>query len=63
MHSKSAHKVSYEASKKILKVTRGVLKERIKLFSSAIFVTNYTLFASFLTFQIRADQGFFICQF
>ena len=63
MDSKSAHYVSCKAPQKILKVTRGIIKERRTLVSSAIFVVIIEYMKRFLAFPKRAGQGFFLEQF
>ena len=57
--SKSAHYISYKAPQKILKVTRGVLKEQRQLFSSAIFLLDHKIYESFLALAKSSGQGLF----
>ena len=56
--SKSANYISCKAIQKILKVTRGALHERRKLFSSAIFVVNCRIYETFLQCQNMQVKAF-----
>ena len=63
VRSKAAQYISFKTPQNILRVTRRGLKKRRKLFSSPIFVVNYRISKTFLTFPKRAGQGLFICKF
>ena len=53
------HYISCKALQNTLKVTRSVLKERRKLFSSGIFVFDIRIYETVLIFLKRSGQGLF----